>query len=98
MAQTMEAHRQREFMEKKQNDLMGKLMAAKATAIKQQRTKLYENSSLISECNDLRKEVVYLRRQNDALKQTLKEAHSQASMVAATSTATTAGRTGTGMG
>ncbi|CAM9556077.1 unnamed protein product [Choristocarpus tenellus] len=85
MAQAVEAHRQREFMEKKQNELLGKLSDAKATAIKQQRTKLNENSALISECNYLRKENVTLKRQNDSLRQDIKEANARVNMAAATS-------------
>jgi hypothetical protein len=71
--QALEAHRQREFMEKRQTELRAKLAGAARTAAKRDRAKLGENAVLIAECNALRKENIALRRAGDALRQVLKE-------------------------
>jgi hypothetical protein len=71
--QALEAHRQREFMEKRQSELRAKLAGAARTAAKRDRAKLGENAVLIAECNALRKENIALRRAGDALRQVLKE-------------------------
>jgi hypothetical protein len=81
--QALEAHRQREFMEKRQSELRAKLAGAARTAAKRDRAKLGENAVLIAECNALRKENIALRRAGDALRQVLKETrHSSAAATA----------------
>ncbi|CAM9256888.1 unnamed protein product [Chrysoparadoxa australica] len=81
--QAREAHRQREFMEKRQGELRGKLASNRRMATRKEQTKLAENATLIKECNLLRKENIALKRTNDAVKQTLHELQARCSIAQA---------------
>ena len=60
-----EAERQRKFLEKESTGLRHRLTTNKSDVERAARARLRENSSLLYECNDLRREVKQLERQLD---------------------------------
>jgi hypothetical protein len=63
----MEAQRQTKWVQKTADDLKRRLTVENKASGRNTRNKLAENTSLISECNELRRENVALKRDKDAL-------------------------------
>lgn len=69
-----EANRQRQFVERSADNLQHRLRTTKAEAARINRTRLNENSHLIFECNELRKEVKQLTRKLEIANQVILDA------------------------
>jgi WD40 repeat protein len=72
-----EAQRQRQFVERSAENLKHRLESTRAEASRINRTRLNENSHLIFECNELRKEVKNLQRKLEISNQSLLDAQAQ---------------------
>jgi len=72
-----EAHRQRQFVERSAENLQHRLRSTKQEASRINRARLNENSHLIFECNELRKEVKNLTRKLEIANQALLDAQAQ---------------------
>lgn len=72
-----EAQRQKQFVERSAENLKHRLENTKAEASRINRTRLNENSHLIFECNELRKEVKNLQRKLEISNQALLDAQAQ---------------------
>jgi len=68
-----EAQRQVAYMQTATGKLKTRLEMTKRISARQNRMKLGENSALIKECNDLRRDNYTLRRENDHIKQNVKD-------------------------
>jgi hypothetical protein len=64
----LEAHRQREFTEKRRGELRGELADHKRDSQRRLAVKRQENTTLLAECNDLRRENIQLKRTLEAMK------------------------------
>ncbi|GMH81547.1 hypothetical protein TrVE_jg1075 [Triparma verrucosa] len=69
----MEAQRQTKWMQKTAKDLKRRLDVELKASERNQRSKLHENTNLVTECNNLRRENVSLKRDKETLTHSLNE-------------------------
>ena len=69
----MEAQRQTKWMQKTAKDLKRRLDVEQKAGERNQKSKLHENTNLVGECNNLRRENVSLKRDKEALTHELQE-------------------------